>query len=214
VLSRHGLHRVSLRLFGRIADGIFQSVSLNKSIYGSGDFNVSYSSMTLFLPREAVVARPGDRLRAKPMWGIRMLGLGAEKWWSSYSEPAAEEAMTEAIELIETQAIPFFKSTQTVRDQLKMLSRRDAWTSEHHRRFDQGACRCRLGRIDDALADLKCAEALYQEDGRDWCAPYLDQVRALMRACGDGTSAHLLSDWEQESIRRLRLERLNATKAS
>jgi hypothetical protein len=188
--------RKTNRLILRISDDILQFIDLQLSSFGDKSFCVNYASIPLFSPRDYLVLQPGDRLRKK----------GAEAWWSSSDQKVAGHSMTEIVNLLKEQAIPFFNKTETVSGLLKVLLAAN-WAAKHHLEFERACCRASLHEFDEARRHLNLAIDLYKADGRAWCAKKIDEAKQLLKAIEDHKSSECLQNWRRYSMTKLQLEK-------
>jgi hypothetical protein len=155
-----------------------------------------------------LILQPGGILgpSGKPMtlWQ-RLFGFGGRKsWYSGATQDEADASMRKIVDLVREEAMPFFTHTRSVAGLLKYL-KADRWGSDHHLSFEIGCCLARLKQFDQAVVELEHAATLYEEDGLEWCAKESDRVRTLLTAIKNGTAEVLLQQWEQESIKALKL---------
>jgi hypothetical protein len=197
-LRQHGFKRKSNRLIVRVAQGIAQFVHLHQSGWGGKDFRVHYVALSLFPPRDYLILQPGDTLNRHG---------GAEAWFPAQTHEQADASMETVVRMLQGQGFPFFDATKTVAGLLAFLQR-EPLGSDHHRCMEIGCCLARLHRLDEARERLHQAIALYREDGRDWCAGYIEQCQCLLASIDAGRTEEQLREWAQHSIQALSFEGL------
>lgn len=193
-----GFQRKSNRLAARIRDDILQFVGPDLSAWGSKDFCMSYGSMPLFRPEEYLVLNYGGRLKA---------ATGGDLWLGSSTHQQADAAMLRFVGLVQAQALPFFESTATAKGLLAYITR-SGWGEQHHGVFDRACCMARLGRRRRARTLALRAIKQYREDGRPWCADYIELCEQLVAALEAGATEALLRGWVEDSVRQLKLEKV------
>ncbi len=102
-LRSHGFRRKTNRLLARIQDDILQFLDFQMSASGGKDFCVNYAAISLLCPRDYWILQPGTRLNREN---------GAEAWLPAKSHEDADASMAKVVNLVRTQALPFFERTK------------------------------------------------------------------------------------------------------
>lgn len=181
-----GFRRVRRREFIRAKSGIAQRLDFQVSSWGSRDFCVNISA-NLVASNEFVSLQPGFRLTSD---------TGGDLWLPSKTKAEAEASAAVVLETILVEALPFFEKTETMEGFSALLANED-WGSLHHLSFQRGVAAVLSDNILDAQRHLTDAIHLYEEDGRDWCANYIDRAKRLCEALTTGSAMQLLDHWEQ-----------------
>lgn len=197
-LRCHGFRRKTNRVMARIQEDILQFLDLQMSAYGGKDFCVNYASISIFCPRDYFVLQPGSRLK----WDN-----GAEAWLSAKAHDDADASMAKVANMVQTQALPFFESTKSVKGLLECL-KRESWGSRHHLYLEMAFCEGRRGRFGEAEAHALRAIELYHEDGRDWCAEYIDLCQRLIAGIERDKLTEMFQQWINHSVRKLGLSKI------
>jgi len=210
-LSKQGFAQLNPRILARVADDILQFISVHAPSGDTRWFRIEYAAISLFLPRDIIPLQPGGTLkRIEPpasLWE-RLIGRPKEHYVFSGGTPDAIEAsMSEAVALLQSQALPFFRRTATVKGLCKILQEQ-SWAQEHQRHFEIGCCLARLGKLTDAEAALKHAEALQAKDHPDARQERGSKIRALLAAIANRETEELLDQWIMQSAATLGLERI------
>jgi hypothetical protein len=98
------------------------------------------ASISLFCPRDYWILQPGARLNREKR---------AEAWLSAKSHDDADASMAKVVNMVRTQALPFFKGTKSVDGLLECL-KRENWGSRHHLYREMAFCEARAGRAGEA----------------------------------------------------------------
>jgi hypothetical protein len=69
-------------------------------------------------------------------------------------------------------------------------------------------CEARLGRFGEAQAHAHRAIDLYREDGRDWCAEYIDLCQRLIAAIESDKLTEMFQHWIEHSVGKLGLSKI------
>jgi hypothetical protein len=197
-LRSHGFRRKSNRIIARIQDDILQFFDLQMSAYGGKDFCVNYASISLFYPRDYLLLQPGARLKKDN---------GAEAWLLAKTHDDADASMAKVANMVQTQALPFFEATKSV-DGLLECFNRENWGSRHHLYLEMAFCEARMGRFGEAQAHALRAIELYREDGRDWCAKYIDLCQRLIAGIERNKLTAMFQHWIQHSLGKLGLSKI------
>jgi hypothetical protein len=197
-LRSHGFRRKTSRIIARIRDDILQFFDLQLSAYGGKDFCVNYASLSLFCPRDYLVLQPGARLKREN---------GAEAWLPAKTHDEADASMAKVANMAQTQALPFFDETKSVNGLLECL-KREIWGSRHHLHLEMACCEARLGRFGEAQAHALRAIDLYREDGRDWCAEYIDLCQRLIAGIESSELTEMFQHWIEHSVGKLGLSKI------
>jgi hypothetical protein len=197
-LRSHGFRRKTNRVIARILDDILQFFDLQLSAYGGKDFCVNYASLSLFCPRDYLILQLGARLN----WEN-----GAEAWLSAKTHAEADASMAQVASMVQMQALPFFEATKSVERLLECL-KRENWGSRHHLHLEMAFCEARLGRFGEAQAHALRAIDLYREDGRDWCADYIDLCQRLIAGIESDKLTEMFQHWIEHSVGKLGLSRI------
>jgi len=186
--AQFGFAMVGSRNLHRVQVDILNVVNFQMSAGGSGDFCVNVAAFTMS-GNNAATLQPGFRLRRED---------GAEMWLPSFTEQKAMTSVDTAWRAIELQALPWLEQNSTLQGHLAVLQREN-WGSEHHRRFQIAIVEGLLGRPQEAIASLSTAIRLYTDDGRNWCAAYIERAEALIDALKAGTALTVLDQWRSEN---------------
>ena len=197
-LRSHGFRRKTNRVIARIQDDILQFLDLQMSAYGGKNFCVNYASLSLFCPRDYLILEPGARLNGEN---------GAEAWLSAKSHDDADASMAKIAKMVQTQALPFFEATKSVDGLLECLKRED-WGSRHHLYLEIAFCEARRAQVGEAQAHALRAIELYREDGRDWCAEYIDLCQRLIAGIESDKLTEMFQHWLEHSIGKLGLSKI------
>jgi hypothetical protein len=197
-LRSHGFRRKTNRIIARIQDDILQFFDLQMSVYGGKDFCVNYASISIFCPRDYLVLEPGSRLKCDN---------GAEAWLSAKAHDDADASMVKVANMVQAQALPFFEATKSVDGLLDCLQH-ERCESRHHWYREIAFCEARSGRFGDAQAHAARAIELYREDGRDWCAEYIDLCQQLIAGIESNTLAEMFRHWIEHSVGKLGLSKI------
>jgi hypothetical protein len=188
-LAEETFRRVGRRDLQRVSNGILHLFNFQVSAWGSRDFCVNVAAFTL-CGNDLPVLQPGFRLR-RPS--------GGEMWLPSRSPDEAAESVETAWKAAEIQAMPWFETNATLEGHLTTL-RAEPWNSQHHGRFQIGVVEAMLCIRNEAISDLVAASRLYAEDGRSWCASYIEKSEALIDALNRGEEAPLLDQWRKQNL--------------
>jgi hypothetical protein len=184
-LSEYGFRRVGRRDLKRLSGSILHVFNFQVSAWGSRDFCVNVSALTL-----CGNYGPGFRLRHDN---------GSDLWLRSKSAEQAAKSVEIAWEAARAQALPWFERNATLEGHLQVL-REETWASRHHWHFQIGVVEAMLGRREPATKDLIAASRLYVEDGRNWCSTYLAKTAALLDALAQGNESALLEQWRTANL--------------
>jgi hypothetical protein len=193
-----GFRRKSNRLIARVRADILQFFDLQLPSFGGKRFCVNYASLPLFPPRDCFVLAYGDRLR-----GV----TGGELWFEASTHDLADEAMGSVAALAQALAVPFFEATASVEGLLAHISG-SGLAKQHHGILDRACCMARLGHFTEAHALALQAILRYREDGRPFCAAYIELCDQLIACLAEETAGELLCRWVEYSVGELRLEKL------
>jgi len=196
-LRTRGFRRKTNRIIARIQDDILQFFDLQLSAYGGKDFCVNYASISLFCPRDYLILQPGARLKREN---------GAEAWLSAKTYEDADTSMAQVANMAQMQVFPFFDATKSVVGLLGWL-KRENWGSRHHLYLEMAFCEAPLGRISDAKVHALRAIDLYREDGRDWCAEYIDLCEQLIAGIESNNLTGRFQHWIEHSDGKLGLSK-------
>jgi hypothetical protein len=197
-LRPHGFRRKTNRLIARIQNDILQFLCLQASAFGGKDFCVNYASLSLFCPRDYLILQPGARLN---------LENGAEAWLSAKSQDDADASMAKVVNMVRTQALPFFESTKSV-DGLLACLKRETWASQHHLLREIAFCEARAGRVGEAQSHAVRAIELYREDGRQWCSECIELCQRLIAGIESNKLTELFQHWIDHSVGHLGLSKI------
>lgn len=207
-LAVQGFKRLTNRIAARVVDDILQFVSVHVSRRGTRWFRLDYASICLFRPRDTLPLQPGGTIvrATEPRTFLqRLFRHGPQQHGFDGTGPSSANAsMSDAVCLVNAQAIPFFAQTRTTLLLHERL-RKERWASQHHLLFELGCCLARLQRFAEAEEVLKRAVYLYGKDGRDWCHREIQRVNSLRTAIQQGHSDERLIGWARESVSGLEL---------
>jgi hypothetical protein len=148
---------------------------------------------------------PDDTRRTKdPLTAAINSVLMVDQWWRGATHDEADASMREVALAVRKQAMPFFDATRSATGLLERLLRED-WGSRHHLELARGVCLAWLGEEASARKHLVKASALYDKDGREWCAQGKQEAEALLAGIANGTYTLLLRDWRTRSVEALGL---------
>ena len=187
VLKPLAFRRVGKRQFIRFANGIAQRLDFQVTRWGGRDFCVNVSA-NIVASNEFVTLQPGFRLRR--------VDDGGDLWLPSKTKAEAETSAEAILGLIHAEALPFFAKTDTLEGFSALLAR-EQWSSKHHLIFERGVAAALGGDVIESRKHLTKAIQLYEEDGRDWCADYIERAKQLLEALETGNARPLLDRWEQ-----------------
>lgn len=206
LLREHGFKRYAKRSFGRCThEGIFQLIGLHLSSYGDKSFSVEYSSMLTTRHREVAGSTNFRRLpRGKSNGG----------WWNAKSHKHADESMREVCEKTGDVAIPWFEATSStagLADELLVIAR----GGNPHTFFELGCCYAVSGDLEAATPILRQAihgfqTAFEEMPKRTWAERERLRAQELVDAIAVRKHQSLLTKWQAETIRTLKLEKLLA----
>ena len=208
ILASHGFLKLTNRFSARVVDNIVQFVSVRVSARGTRSFQIQYASISLFPPRDTLPLQPGGTIyitQKSNSFFERIFFLKFRR--TSFPGATDEEALSSMSKLcskLDTQAFPFFDQTDSI-EKLYRFLKKERWGSEHHRHFEIGCCLAKLKNFREAERELKLAEKLYINDGRDWCEEKISQVQSLLSAIEKNDTDRLLDDWTNDSIKTLNL---------
>jgi hypothetical protein len=185
-LKPDGFHRARKRDLIRVENGISQLLCLQVSGWGGREFCVNVA-VNLIAANEFVSLLPGFRLARDES--------GGDLWLPSKTKEEAEQSADVILEVVRTTALPYFEKARTIQGYYELLSG-ERWASSHHLNFERGVAATLCS--DEATAQRHLAEAIriYKEDGRDWCANYIDRAAQLQHALATGNAMRLLREWE------------------
>jgi hypothetical protein len=187
VLKPEGFRRARKRDLIRVENGIVQLLYFQVSRWRDRDFCVT-ASANLIAASEFVSLAPGFRLRRDTE--------GGDLWLPSKTKEEAERSAGVVLTALVTEALPYFEKMRTVSGFSAVLAA-ERWGSTHHLSFQRGVAAALGGDVPAARRHLADAIRLYQADGRDWCANYIDRAVRLHDALATGTAMRLLNSWEQ-----------------
>ena len=193
-----GFNRKTGRIIARVSADILQYIYLQVSAYGGKDFCVSYASITLFNPRDFLVLSPGSRLRGANR---------ADAWLPALTYDEADASMREVLSMFKDQAMPFFRSTETLNGMLQCL-KAQKWAALHHLNFEIACCLAKMGRFRESKRHVAHAIDLYRKDGRPWAIKNAELAEQLLAALEVRSEMELLNKWRQHSIDKLKLHQL------
>src|SRR5262245_17310454 len=189
-LRLHRFRRKTNRIIARIQDDILQFFDLQLEAYGSKEFCVNYASLSLLWPRDYLILQPGARLNRENR---------AEAWLPAKTHNEADASMAKVVNMVQTQALPFFDATKSVGDLLECL-KGESWGSRHHLYLEMAFCEARLGRCDDAKSHALQAIDLYREDSRAWCPEYIELCQRLIGGIESNKLAEMFQGWIDHSV--------------
>ena len=185
-LLPEGFFRGRRHVFNRTGNGIVQRLDFQLNSWGGRDFCVNISA-NLIASNEFVTLQPGFRLTGgRP---------GVEMWLPSRTQEQAQSSIETALEAIRAEALPFFEQTRSLEGFSARLAK-EHWSSKHHLSFQRGVAAALLGDNRKAATLLGDAMCLYQEDGREWCARYIEKAKCLSEGLQTGTALAILAQWE------------------
>ena len=187
MLKPKGFHRVRKRDLIRVENGIVQLLYFQVNRWGGRDFCVT-ACANLLAANDFVSGQPGFRL-----------GRDAESrdlWLPSLTTDEAERSASAILDLIRSEALPYFAKIRTVVG-FRALLVGEQWAAAHHLNFDLGVAAALEGDVAVAQRHLAIAIPLYEWQGSDWCAAYIEKAKSLQDALVDGTAPQLLRSWEQ-----------------
>lgn len=201
-----GFREISLRSFGRVNDGVLQYFNLQLSAWGSKKFAVNYAAMALFIPRQSFAWIFGGRLPR---------GKSSDGWWASKTHELADSSMHDVVARFIVHCVPWFERTSTTLGFLNALLKEHATRQEAdaHYLFEIGCCHAYLGQIAEAQSALELAISTYHRwhkevPGRVWCLGYIKLCEQLVVAIRVAQHIQLLTLWQTESIRNLKLQKI------
>jgi hypothetical protein len=97
---------------------------------------------------------------------------------------------------IQAEAIPYFETLRSPAGFSALLAK-ERWASTHHLSFQRGVAAALQDDTSTAIRHLADAIQLYEADGRDWCADYIQRATALRHALDAGTAPKLLASWSE-----------------
>ena len=184
-LKPEGFRRARKRDLIRVESGIVQLLYFQVSGSGGREFCVT-ACANLVAANEFVALQPGFRLTRDTD--------GGDLWLSSHTAEDAERSAHVVLGSIQAEALPYFEAIRTPAGFGNLLAR-ERWASTHHLSFQRGVAAALQGEMPAALRNLADAIQLYEADGRDWCAAYIQRARALQHALAGNTAPELLSGW-------------------
>jgi hypothetical protein len=186
ILKPVGFRRARKRDLIRVENGIAQRLYFQVSGWGGRSFCVT-ACANLIAANESVTLAPGFRLTRDTD--------GGDLWLPSHTAEEAERSATVILGSILSEALPYFEKIRTVHG-LSALLADEIWASTHHLSFQRGVTAALEDNLPAAQRHLVEAIQLYEADGRDWCAGYIEKATGLQDALATGTAAQLLRSWE------------------
>lgn len=194
-LVPHGFERFGRRNAGRVQEGVLQFVNVQAAAFGPARFGVNYAALPLFRPHDFRLLSLGDRL---------LDARGQEAWWPADSAATAGLSMQAALVALRQQALPWLEHTRTVAGLLTQLPSVSAGHDPDDL-LDRACCLARLGRLHEAAHAAAHARRLYLRDGRAVWQPAAAACAALFAAALTDRVEPLLAEWQEATVRALRL---------
>jgi Domain of unknown function (DUF4304) len=166
----------------RVEDGIVQLLYFQVSGYGGRDFCVT-ACANLVAANEHTTLNLGFRLRLDP--------VTSRQWLPSFARDEALQSAATALDAVYAEALPFFEQVRSLEGFRSVLAK-EQWDSQHHLHFQQGHAAALAGDTSTAVAHLRRAIELYEQDSRDWCLDYIRRARELEMALENGSAQMLL----------------------
>jgi hypothetical protein len=185
-LKPEGFRRDRKRDLIRVDNGIVQRLYFQVSGWGGRAFCVT-ACANLVAANEFVALQPGFRLTRDTD--------GGDLWLPSQTAEEAERSASVILGSIRVEALPYFEMTRTIQG-LSALLAKESWASTHHLSFQRGVAAALEDNLPAAQRHLADAIQLYEADGRDWAAGYIERATGLQDALASGTAAQLLKSWE------------------
>lgn len=182
-----GFRRVGKRDLIRVQNGIVHRLHFQVSGMGGRDFCVT-ACANLVAGCDAPVLTPGFRLTRDPD--------GGDLWLPSKTSETAERSAEVILGSIRSEALPYFDAIRTPAGFSAHLAA-ERWGSMHHLSFQRGVSAALDGDAGAARRHLRDAVELYEADGRDWCAVYVDRANRLLAALDVGDAEALLTTWSR-----------------
>lgn len=188
-LKAEGFRRARKRDLLRVENGIVHLLYFQVSGHGRRDFCVT-ACANLVAANEFVSLQPGFRLTRDTD--------GGDLWLPSHTAEEAERSVQVVLGSIRAEALPYF---QTLRSPVgfSALLAKEHWASTHHLSFQRGVAAALQDDTSAAIRHLADAIQLYEADGRDWCADYIQRATALQHALDTGTAPELLAHWVERN---------------
>jgi len=185
-LKAQGFHRARKRDLVRVENGIAHLLYFQVSGHGGRDFCVT-ACANLVAANELVSLQPGFRLTRDTD--------GGDLWLPSHTAHEAERSAQVVLVSIQAEALPYFETIRTLAG-LSALLAKERWASTHHLSFQRGVAAALQGDTAAATRHLADAIQLYEADGRDWCADFIQRANALLHALqAKSAPALLLASW-------------------
>lgn len=184
-LKAEGFRRARKRDLIRVEDGIVQRLYFQVSGYGGREFCVT-ACANLVAANEFMSLQPGFRLTRD--------ADGGDLWLPSHTAEEAERSARVVLGSIRAEALPYFEACRTLAGFAHLLAK-ERWASSHHLSFERGVAAALQGETAAAIRRLADAIQLYEADGRDWCAGYIQRATALRDAIEANVAPELLSNW-------------------
>jgi hypothetical protein len=184
-LKPQGFRRARKRDLIRVENGIVHRLYFQVSGHGGRDFCVT-ACANLVTANEFVSLQPGFRLTRDTD--------GGDLWLPSHTPEQAERSARVVLGSIKAEALPYFEAIRTPAGFSALLAK-ERWASTHHLSFERGVAAALQGETSAAVRSLADAIQLYEADGRDWGADYIERARALLHALESNTAPELLASW-------------------
>jgi hypothetical protein len=184
-LKAEGFRRARMRDLIRVENGIVQLLYFQVSGHGGREFCVT-ACANIVAANEFVSLEPGFRLTRDTD--------GGDLWLPSHTAEEAERSARVVLGSIQAEALPYFESSRTPAGFANVLSK-ERWASTHHLSFQRGVAAALQGETPAAIRHLADAIQLYEADGRDWCAGYIQRATALQHAIEAKSAPALLTGW-------------------